>query len=234
MAFRFRVDHQLRLLAVFSPKCASNSIHRWMDLLAGATGRDENFTFRSADYIEPFQIHDYDGYHTVLFLRDPMRRLVSFYTRWVVKEPGIWDFADDERRFGLQGKSFRQFMYVLDHLDRHGLAYQHHLEPQTMRLPEFQFRHVVLTEQLSAGFQKLNDILGVQVGSPRRHQTRRTESLQEFVGDRRPGWLAQRGIPVYGWFFDRDMARLGRRLYAADFDLYAAHGGLPLEPLGQK
>jgi hypothetical protein len=225
MAHLCRIDHELRLMAVISPKCASNSIHCWMNELARASGQGEGFDRKDADRIHLGQLPEYPDYRSVLFIRDPLRRLVSFHATWVVRAPHMWCFADQARRFKLQGKSFRQLLYVLDHLDRHGLPFQHHLEPQHQGLPTHEFTHVILTEELTHGFRVLNEALGLDVDAPHRHRTSRKMDLKQYVGDRKPAWLASHGIPEDAWFFDAPSAELARRLYAEDVALYERHGG---------
>ncbi len=236
MAFYFRIDHQHRLLAVFSPKCASNSIHKWMNELAQTSGQGSGFNRLHADRISPRQLLDYKDYTCVLFLRDPLRRLVSFYSKWVVMDPGIWNFADNDQRFQIHQKSFREFLYIMDHLSRHGLRFQHHLEMQVGNLPEFKFHQVVLTERLNQGFQTLADLLGCSLKPDhnKRHNNRTStnDQLQEFVADYKPSQLVRTGIPEYKWFYDDETMDLARRIYSPDIAYYQAHGGQILEGVG--
>ncbi len=231
MAFYFRVNEELNLVAVFSPKCACTSIKKWMDALAQASARRADLNANHAYNIGADQFAAYTGYRTVLFLRDPLRRLASFYAHWVVKRPGRWDFADAERRFWLRGKSFRRFLFVLDHLARHDLAFQHHLESQLGNLPGFEFQHLVLVENLLEGIQMLNTVLGYKVLPAKRYNCiRKNKQLTEFVGDRTPRWLAENGIPDYSWFYDSEMVAMAKHIYTQDVDLYQRQGGQLLNP----
>jgi len=233
MAYFFRIDHELKLLAVFSPKCASNSIQKWMDALARASGQGEVKSFDDRSFIRSGEFSRYPDYLSVLFLRDPLRRLVGFYLRWVITSAGKWDFADEGRRFSLQGKSFRQFLFVLDHLYRHGLRFQHHLEAQGKNLQGKVFDEVVLTENLDAGLRSLNARLGHEVNDWHEHRTTRNRRLRNFVGDRTPASLSRGGIPGDSWFYDDEARNLALRIYAEDVALYKAHGGSVLEPAAE-
>ncbi len=230
MAHYFRVDHELKLLAAFSPKCASCSIQKWMDALAHASGQGEIRSFQDRSFIRFHEFSKYPDYISVLFLRDPLRRLVGFYLRWVVSSPGRWDFADEERRFSLQGKSFRQFLFVLDHLHRHNLCLQHHLEAQVKNLQDKVFDEVVLTENLDTGLRSLGARLGHEIKDWHEHRTPRNRRLRNFVGDRSPAELSRDGIPGDAWFYDDEARKLAFRIYAEDIALYQAHGGSVLEP----
>jgi len=230
MAHYFRIDARLKLLGAFSPKCASCSINLWMDALACASGQVESGSRAVRRFVHAEDISEYPDYFSVLFLRDPMRRLVSFYANWVISRPGKWDFADHDRRFRLNNRSFRQFLFVLDHLDRHGLGFQHHLEPQSKNLQGMSFDTVVLTENLHQSLRSLNARLGCRVEDFHENQTDRGGQLREFVGDHSPGSLATAGIPEDQWFYDEEVAYLARRIYAEDIDLYQANGGVLLEP----
>jgi hypothetical protein len=101
MAFYFRLDHHAKLLAVFSPKCGSTTLREWTAALAqqakAGNGEAENEPF----FVQAGQAAAYPDYYKVLFLRDPLRRLVSFYAYWVVRNPCMWTYADGK---GLSGR----------------------------------------------------------------------------------------------------------------------------------
>jgi len=230
MAHYFRIDRRLKLIAVFSPKCASSSIHKWMDTLAHLSSDGQAGPRLNENYVIAQEFANYDDHVRVLFLRDPLRRLVSFYANWVISHPGKWDFADADRRFPLQDRSFRKFLYVLDHLKRHGLRFQHHLEPQSENLQGKSFDTVVLTENLQQGLRSLNARLGYDVEDFHEHRTTRRGPGGGCVADLSPAALAAAGIPESPWFYDDESADLARRIYADDVELYRANGGVLLEP----
>ena len=233
MAYFCRLDHRARLLAVFSPKCASTTLRDWLHALDrhGETrdsqqpAQQTTQTRAEPFLLKPEKVDGYRDYFKVLFLRDPMRRLVSFYAHWVVRLPGFWSFADHRRRFWLDGKSFRRFLYALEHLHRHRLRFQHHLEPQLEHTNGFEFDRVVLVEQLRPGLLELNRQFGFDYMPP--HETRTSYDLRapEPSSDRSPSWLRQHGVPETRWFFDQELLDLAETLYAPDIAAYRRNGG---------
>lgn len=229
MAYFFRLDHRARLLAVFSPKCASTTLGNWLRALDrhGDTQGGEQPIQQPAQpfFVQPRQIDGYPDYFKVLFLRDPLRRLVSFYAHWVVRKPGFWSFADHERRFWLDRKSFRRFLYALDHLHRNRLRFQHHLEPQVASTSGIDFDRVVLVEQLRPGLQELSRQLGFDYSPPHETRTPYDPDTAEPAADRSPQWFRRHAVPQTRWFFDQELLELGENLYAADLAAYRLHGG---------
>ena len=241
MAYFFRLDHRARLLAVFSPKCASTTLRDWLQALDQHGGTRNSGqpaehaqpqqlqpqTRTAAFFVNPERAHDHPDYFKVLFVRDPLRRLVSFYAHWVVRKPGYWSFADHERRFCLDQKSFRRFLYALEHLHRNRLRFQHHLESQLDQTTGIVFDRVVLVEQLRPGLLELNQQLGFDYLP--RHQNRNPYDLgsAEPAADRSPQWLRENSVPETRWFFDEELLELATDLYAADIAFYRRHGGIP-------
>ncbi len=229
LAYYFRIDHGSRLLAVFSPKCASSTIRNWLSELDRLHGNSTGDEPGRPYFTRPWRLEGHEAYYRVFFVRDPLRRLVSFYAHWAVRSPGYWDFADQRRRFGLGRRSFRQFLYVLDHLHRNGLEFQHHLEPQTEWIRDMAFDRVILVENLHDGLSELSRQFGLAYTPPRRTRTDYRPRLAEPVADRPPSWLRQHGVPEPRWFYDPELLDIGQRIYAEDLAYYRGHGGKTLD-----
>ena len=229
MAYFFCLDHRAKLLAVFSPKCASTTLRDWLRALeqhgdAGGFGQAAHPQGQRW-FVNPEDVIAYRDYFKVLFLRDPLARLVSFYAHWVVRKPGVWSFADHERRFWLDRKSFRRFLYALDHLHRNQLRFQHHLEPQMARTDGIDFDRVVLVEALRPGLMELNHRLGFDYLPPHATRTHYDRRIAEPAADRSPQWLRSHTVPENRWFFDEELQVLGENLYVPDISCYRRHGG---------
>ena len=219
MAHYCVINHELRLIAVFSPKCASQTISMWFLGNPGIEAKLKS-NMIPPHMINPREITDYKDYYKVLFLRNPLHRLVSFYAHWVVRDSRCWCVADQRRRFSLQGKTFRQFMFVLDHLSRHGLEYQHHLQPQVTNVLHVNFDRVILVEELDRGLQQLNSELGIEKGFESFNQIVYDNRLKEPVADRDPKWLQKNGTPVVEWFYDEELKEIAQNAYVVDIACY--------------
>jgi len=225
MAHYFLVSDALRLVAVFSPKCASQSIRGWC-VAAIETVTGEPVPKIERFLVEPDTVAAYEAYWKVFFLRDPLTRLVGVYARWVIPDDSEWAFADAQQRLPLRDKSFRQFLFALLHLHRHGQEPQHHLTPQLRNTEGVKFDEVVAVEQLSAGLAALNRRLGVSVPIP--HFNRRTydPAMREPVVDRRPNWFREHGVPAPGFFYDDETRGIAYEIYAEDVAYYRGTTGL--------
>lgn len=225
MAFYFRLDHRARLMAAFSPKCGSTTLRTWLRALAQHGDPHPGEPPPQPFFVNHRQAAAYPDYFKVLFLRDPLRRLVSFYAYWVVRNPGFWTFADHQRRFWLHSKSFRRLLYVLDHLQHHRMRFQHHLEAQLQHTEGIEFDRVVLVEQLPAALLQLNRQFGLEFLPPHKLRTGYSVAVAEPVGDRSPRWFREHGIPQAQWFFDPELQQLAEQLYQEDVACYRQHGG---------
>jgi len=223
MAYYFRLNYERRLLAVFSPKCACTTLKAWMNEM-DRYGKGAEQTAGPA-LVSVEKAAQYRDYFKVLFLRDPLRRLASFYAHWVVRSPGDWSFADLDRRFWLDKKTFRQFIYALEHLHRNHLHFQHHLQPQTENLTEFTFDRVVLVENLLPGLRRLNLEQGCSYLPAQENNTHYNRKISAMSADRSPQWMRQHGVPEARWFYDSELRELCERIYSADVAYYRRYDG---------
>lgn len=234
MAFYFFRHQQQPLVLVFSPKCACSSVRSWF-LNSHRLPAGQRFEIQRS-LIPPQALEKLTDHERVFFLRDPLRRLVSFYARWVVQAPldkptellGSWCFADMQRRFYLHDKTFRQFLFVLVHLRQVGLAAQHHLEPQLQRVPREHIDRVILTEQLDTGLEELNQRFGFThegTATPRVNTTAYDLDLDQPAADRAPSWLARHGLPTPERFFDEETRAMAEMIYPEDLGFYRSQTG---------
>lgn len=221
MAHYFLANHENRILFALSPKCASTSLRA--GFMGAALGRPGTDTTSRADsfQVPPESVLSYHDYCKVFFVRDPFERLVSFYADKVVRRPnhGGWCFADDEGRFDLEGKSFRKFLYVLDHLRRHRMNYQHHLVPQLRGTEGIVFDEIIRVERLAEGIARLNRVTGLSMAVPRLN-CGAYRGRPEPSADRPPQWLRRHGVPPPEWFYDDETRSLATAAYARDLVFY--------------
>lgn len=211
MAHYFLAHHEQQMIFAFSPKCASTTLREWFRA-AEPSGRP----LRGVEPRDP----RYGGYRKIFFVRDPMRRLVSFYGNWVVRsDHDDWRFADDEARFRLEGKSFRQLLFVLDHLRRYGLSYQHHLVPQLVGTEGVEFDEVIKVERLAEGLARLNERMGISTPLPAAN-AQPYRGTPEPAADRPPQWLRKHGMPPSDFFYDDETRALATAAYSEDIAFY--------------
>jgi len=227
MAHGYLASEVLELVAAYSPKCGSNSIRAWYTaLIEEASGQpviDVDHFLISRE-----RASRCEDYWKVLFLRDPLRRLVGFYSLWVVRDESLWCFADARQRFPLRDKSFSEFLLALQHLRAHDLPLQHHLVPQAANLQGVDFDETVAVERLGEGLAGLNQRLDLDVPIPHKNRSLDDPSLRDFVGDKKPDWFRNVGVPGAEYFFDVETRALALELYAADVELYRRRTGLDI------
>ncbi len=227
MAEYFVASEALGLVVAFSPKCGSTSVRSWFaTAVEAATGKPA--ANEEAFLISPQDAASRSGAWKVLFLRDPLRRLVGFYSQWVVRNETLWCFVDAQRRLALRGKTFREFLLALDHAWKHGFPLQHHLVPQCEKLAGVEFDQVVAVEQLASGLEDLNRRLGLAIPAPHANRSRYGTKFTGAACDSPPHRFREDGIPSPECFFDEETAALARAIYAKDIELYRKATGLPV------
>ncbi len=229
MAHYFLVNHELKLIIAFSPKCACQTIRSWFQACLGENAM-KNPSRPGLYSIKPQEIRQHDDYLKVFFVRDPLRRLVSFYANWVVRNNHLWCFADKLQRFSLEDRTFRKFLYALQHLHVHELEFQHHLLPQLDNVSVDDFQRVVLVESLDKGLQELNHELGNTIDFRSHNRSIYATQLNEPVVDRIPQWLRDHGVPPAGWFYDHELHEIASSIYDGDIEFFQQSGGDLLTP----
>src|SRR6185295_6796389 len=112
MAHYFIANDLKRFVAIASPKCASSAVRSWFAQTAGAHNR--GWTAIVPYLVDAHRLRELDAFQRILFVRDPLRRLVGFYWSWVVCDFSQWGFLDDERELSLAGATFRELVEGID------------------------------------------------------------------------------------------------------------------------
>ncbi len=220
MAFYCLLNEHRRFIACVEPKCGSNTIRDWfIHTFPGPPDDSLVNTHR----IPAETVADYDGYRKIFFIRDPLRRLVSFYTQFVVLDPAMWCFADDDGEIGLHDRSFEEFLRILEQLAEADVTFQHHLQPQTRDLGAVAFDDVIRLRDLDWRMVTLNAELGVTY-MPRRLNAR-TYGVEPSPGAHRlsPQEHRDRGPVPPDSFYDDELRALAREIYADDVRFYESH-----------
>lgn len=225
MAHYFIANHAKRFVAIASPKCGSKAVRSWFLQTAGV----DPPTLQKVDpfLVGPEGLAALDAYERVLFVRDPLRRLVGFYWTWVVCDSTDWCFLDERREQSLRGATFRQMIEGVDNARSQGRTLQHHLVAQVAGLPgDRPADHLALVERLDDELAALNQrfgLTGCDNAEPFRRQvgSTRSEPVMDRLADRFDRDLA----PAYESFYDAELAAKARRCFADDVALHASIPG---------
>jgi len=223
MAHYFIANHERRFVAIASPKCGSTAVRRWY---LETTGADPTrLRAVGPNLVDPEHLSDLGDYERILFVRDPLRRLVGFYWQWVVRDQTLWCFADDERERSLEGVTFREMIDAVEAMRREDRVLQHHLLDQVALLPTDRIPdRLALVEQLADELAALNTRYGLTGASTPRARAM-SSSYAEPVMDCPAAWFRERKdelAPRFELFYDRELAERARRCFATDCALHAS------------
>ncbi len=225
MAHYFIANHDKRFVAIASPKCASTAVRSWFLQTAGLPP----VPLRGVDpyLVAPKRIPALGTYARVLFVRDPLCRLVGFYWNFVVCDPRSWCFLDDRGEVPLQGATFRAVIEAVNRARHDGVVLQHHLLAQSMNLPADRAPdHLALVERLDDELTALNHRFGLTgYHNPHRSDGEIDSTLTETVMDRRPDGFDRRRRPAFEMFYDTELAATARHCFPDDVALHASIPG---------
>jgi hypothetical protein len=222
MTFYNLVNHHLNLIVCFNPKCACTTLKDWF-LHSLPVDEDQTRRCIGPHGIPPKEIIRNRGYTKILFVRDPFRRLVSFYCGFVVRDTRNWCFADANQNYPLHGKSFSEFLQILEELAGQGLAFQHHLQPQIGSVCGIRFDMVIAIERLEQQLSELNSTLAIKYDVPKHNATPYSESANRYSFDASPECLALEAIPIAEYFFNPTLVARVEKLYNEDLTYYRAY-----------
>jgi hypothetical protein len=219
------VNHDKRFVAIASPKCGSTAVRSWFLQTVGADRAP--LSAITTYMVDGETLSALRGYERILFVRDPLRRLVGFYWNWVVRDSTEWCFLDERREHSLVGATFRDLIEAIDKARRHRLVLQHHLLAQVAGLPgDRPPDQLALIERLDDELAALNRRFGLTGYEARQLHGRPVDStLAEPVMDRRPDEFDPRRAPPFERFYDEELAATARRCFSEDVALHASIPG---------
>lgn len=228
------INHDRKFIAFFSPKCGSTTIKRWfLDSLYDqemATSRNFNKALVARSNVKHY------GYRKILFIRDPLARLVSFFCHFVIRDQLNWCFADDARAILLIDRTFSEFIHLLKKLVNEGSQPQHHLKLQITGIEGETFDHVYLMEDFHQNIADLNRLLSIDANETTMHnETPYGRNFLPEAFDLTPSRLRKLGIPNKESFWNDELIAIATEIYQPDMELHqSASSGEPLSVPGDK
>ena len=164
--------------------------------------------------------YEYDDYFIFLVLRDPRRRLVSFYYAWVVLYPPLWCFADEEKEFSLENYTFQEFLVLLLELFSQNIQLQHHLFPQTADLSDVEFDEVIKLEELNEKISAINHRLAIDYPLRSLNTLAHSNTFREEAYHLKPSHLRNEPVYDYASFYNQQLDEIVSEIYREDLTLY--------------
>jgi len=219
MSFYCLFDAETRSVLCVDPKCGCTTIKDWF---ARIVGNQAGGDFTIDRYMRPAaEVGKAREWTRIWFLRDPLRRLVSFYYHFVVDDPRLWSFADHASTMHLANSTFADFVEMVGDLHSRGDRLQHHLQPQTRNLERGHVDHMVKIEDLTERADALMRLLGTQARPSHLNRRAQAEAPRaEGAWLRPPGEL--RDLPRFSYdsFWNANLHEIAHTVYAEDFKLY--------------
>jgi hypothetical protein len=222
MAFYFHVNNDKAFIAIFSPRCGCTTLKNWFVSSLDQPETDEH-TLLKRTWIPHSRLGEFPDHRKLFFIRDPYSRVVSFYCKFVVGKAPEWCFADDLRKYRLEGKTFAEFVQILALLSARGDLLQHHLIPQLEGTQGVSFDEVIPVESLDDLIGALNDELRVSWDPRRLNATNYGPRTWEGAYGRGPKELLEQGLPSKSSFYNDEIIETISSIYREDIEFYRRH-----------
>jgi hypothetical protein len=213
------INHEKEFIALFSPKCACTTLKLWF-AESLEQGDIEDIQYLTRFLISMEDVANFHGYQKFLFVRSPHERLVSFYCAFIVNYLELWGFADNNKEVNLKGKTFSEFIHILEDLWQKGVRFQHHLEPQLSGLELSIADLIIRTDNIDCALVNISRDLGFEYIPKKLNATNYSNKICEPVSDRIPEWFLSQGFPFYEYFYNAKLKGIVNRIYAADLLCY--------------
>lgn len=213
------LNKQHRFIFCIDPKCGCTTIKDWFIRILDKPESEKPIR------IDPFMVpantvHSFDDYLRIWFVRDPFRRLVSFYYQFVVFRPQNWCFADHEKMQTLEGRTFQELIHILGELHDCGRRLQHHLQPQTRSLIDVPFDAIVKIEELEERKQELMSMVKTKIEPAHLNQQKSSEIDMQNAFLLSPDELKNSPVFSYSSFWNNELLEIAERVYSNDCELY--------------
>ena len=219
MAVYCLLNEERRFIFCVDPKCGCTTIKNWFIRILDKPNSKK--PIKIATWMVPANsVGSLDDYLKIWFVRDPFRRLVSFYYQFVVKQPKHWNFADHNKQETLADSTFQEFIQIVGDLHDRGERLQHHLQLQTRTLLEVDFDAIVKIENLENRKKELMAMIDVDVEPQHYNRQKKTDEIMQNAYLLTPEELKKAPVYDYSSFWNNDLLATVERVYAKDCEFY--------------
>ena len=169
--------------------------------------------------------------YNFILVRNPYKRLVSFYINkviyqgdapWTLKEKYEFEVPIPHFEIIDTGVSFEEFIKLLGMVDV--TQAERHLKPQFMWVEDKTFNKVVHMENFKEDIKEVCEVLDFdydKIKQKKSNHFNRTEDIIEYVHDKPTSWFRENGLPKnYELYYTQEMKDIVYNLYKKDFELF--------------
>lgn len=191
------------------PKCGCSTIHGWIQQQVGKVN-PLAVKLNDREVLLP----KYKNYEKILIVREPYQRLISYYSKFVIQASAnkVWIYADKQKKFSLEEKSFKDFIYLMK--DLVPSVYQHHLVPQTFGIEVNAYDTILTIKDFNQFLKQRNYTTANVVNKIKRH------NYHKSIIDQLPAQIEKDKVPAVENFYNEELVKITERyIYPNDYRL---------------
>jgi len=238
------INHKYKFVCFWNAKCGCTAVKGWflstlgildkLKYLLNVVRRGRFLQFLKHGYV--VQIHNffgydkgrfsikrdeldkkYDNYYKFIVVRNPWRRLVSYYADKIVIQKSLdVCVVNTKTREKATNLTFRQLIKLIEKTSDNFL--EAHIQPQALGIEYIDFDYIVKVENINTDMQKVCDDLklpfkGIKNPNPIKY----IEPLDKVtVCDLLPESFDIHRIPTYEVFYDEELKKIAANKYKKD------------------
>ena len=219
------VSKKYKFICFWNAKCACGTIKTWFlnlhDVFEWEYSPHSEVS-KHTPSITKNQLSDYDDYYKFIVVRNPWKRLVSYYKnkKIIMRHKNINFYIDRSRPINSGDMSFKELVNFISLSDSHIYTREDHIANQYYGLENIKFDKVVKLENIHNDMNVVKNELNLPLNFNFKttfHQPPSPVSdTKQYVYDIRPLDFNKEDLPSYEYFYNDELKSIVKQSYIDD------------------
>ena len=223
------VSKKYKFICFWNAKCACGTIKTWFlnlhDVFEWEYSPHSEVSKHTPN-ITKNQLSDYDDYYKFIVVRNPWKRLVSYYKnkKIIMRHKNINFPIDRARPINSGDITFGEMVKLISLSNSHIHTREDHVANQYYGLEQIKFDRIVKVENLNNDMLKVKEELQLPLDfnfNVNYHQPPSpTSNSKKFVFDKKPLEFNHNDLPSYEYFYNEELKEMVKQSYIEDIEQF--------------